>query len=300
MVNSHCCKNKIELEWLEVIDPTPTELEYLAAQYGLPANSLKDCLEPNHLPKFEEIEGFNFIIFRVYDVYASKNATTVQQLTRKIALFHSPDQIVTVQRAEMPLTQALKEGFAGREKHLFAEEILIKYIEYSLQSYETPANLLIEELNQIEGKIFFEKKIPRILGDLYFIKKKADVMSRLLILYKDILTSSGRHLPKHTYLRDVIDLHIRLENIYKTIQENASHLINVYFSLASQRTNEIMQVLTLFSAFFLPLTFIAGVYGMNFEIMPELKWKAGYFYTWSLMLIVALGIYAWFKRKGWI
>jgi magnesium transporter len=114
------------------------------------------------------------------------------------------------------------------------------------------------------------------------------------------LTSSSRHLPKHTYLRDVLDLHLRLENIYKTIQENASHLINVYFSLNSQRTNEIMQVLTLFSAFFLPLTFIAGVYGMNFEIMPELKWKNGYYLTWGLMIFVSLGIFTWFRRKGWI
>jgi magnesium transporter len=300
MIHKIIESNQNGLDWLEVINPTQEEMNFLAQKYKLPEASLQDCLEPNHLPKFEELEGINFMIFRVYDVDCDYKATTIQQLTRKIALFHTPDFIITVQRSVIPLTEDLKKYFAGREKHLFSEEVLVKLIEFALWSYEKPANMLIDELNQIENKIFFDKTIPPVLPDIYFIKKKSDTMERLLILYRDILTSAARFLPKRTYLRDVQDMHLRLENLYKTILGNTGYLINVYFSLSSQRTNEIMQVLTLFSAFFLPLTFIAGVYGMNFEYMPELKAPLGYGLTWIVMIAIALGIYFWFKRKGWL
>jgi magnesium transporter len=300
MINTIIAKNQNELEWLEVINPSESELRELQEKYHLPQATLQDCLEPNHLPKFEELEGVNFIIFRVYDTQASNKSTTIQELTRKIALFHTPELIVTIQRAQFDLTENLKTFFAGRGKHLFAEEILVKLIESSLISYEKPALALIEELNAIETQIFFGSKIPPILGEIYYLKKKSDAMERLLILYRDILSNSSRFLPKRTYLRDVQDLHVRLENLYRTILENAGHLINVYFSLSAQRTNEIMQVLTLFSAFFLPLTFIAGVYGMNFEYMPELKAQYGYWLTWLVMILIAAGIYIWFRRKGWI
>ena len=79
-----------------------------------------------------------------------------------------------------------------------------------------------------------------------------------------------------------------------------TNLLKIYLSLLAQRTKEVMRMLTIFSAFFLPLTFIAGIYGMNFKFMPELGWKAGYPAVLFLMVVVAGGIYVWFRRKGWI
>lgn len=79
-----------------------------------------------------------------------------------------------------------------------------------------------------------------------------------------------------------------------------TNLLKIYLSLSAQRTNEVMRMLTIFSAFFLPLTFIAGIYGLNFEFMPELGWKAGYPAVLFLMVVVAGRIYVWFRRKGWI
>jgi magnesium transporter len=300
MINKIIEKNQNGLEWIEVINPSIDEITHITEGYKLPATAVQDCLEPNHLPKFEEIEGFNFMIFRVFDSESTEKATTVQALTRKVAVFHCPDLIITIQRSEISLMNEFKNFFSGREKHLLAEEILVKLIEYSLLSFEKPAINLIEEINNIENLIFFERKTPPILEDVYYIKKRSDAIERMLILYRDILSSAARFLPKKTYLRDVQDLHLRLENLYKTILDNTGYLINVYFSLSSQRTNEIMQVLTLFSAFFLPLTFIAGVYGMNFEYMPELKMSGGYFGTWLVMIGISIGIYVWFKNKGWI
>ena len=84
---------------------------------------------------------------------------------------------------------------------------------------------------------------------------------------------------------------------YEEVLENANSLLNTYHSVSSQKSNDVMKLLTIFSAFFLPLTFVAGIYGMNFENMPELRWQFGYFMILGIMTIIAIIIYFWFKRK---
>jgi magnesium transporter len=84
------------------------------------------------------------------------------------------------------------------------------------------------------------------------------------------------------------------------MSENTNHLLNIYFNISSQRTNETMRVLTIFSVFFMPLTFIVGIYGMNFHNMPELSWQYGYPATIAAMAIVTIVIYSWFRRKKWL
>jgi magnesium transporter len=93
---------------------------------------------------------------------------------------------------------------------------------------------------------------------------------------------------------------LRLQTSTKHIIDNVGNLLNIYISLSSQRTNEVVRVLTLFSVFFMPLTFIAGIYGMNFDFMPELRWHYGYLSAMLFMTFVTVIIFWWFKRKGWL
>ena len=96
------------------------------------------------------------------------------------------------------------------------------------------------------------------------------------------------------------DLFIKLQSMLIAKSENINHLLEIYFSVSSQRTNETIRVLTIFSVFFMPMTFIVGIYGMNFEIMPELRWAQGYWFALGLMLTMGLGFYIYFKRKKWV
>ncbi|MOA22565.1 Magnesium transport protein CorA [compost metagenome] len=93
---------------------------------------------------------------------------------------------------------------------------------------------------------------------------------------------------------------LEVEITTEQVIDSANNLLSVYISLASQKTNEVMRVLTIFSVFFMPLTFIVGVYGMNFENMPEIKSPHGYAITWVVMGIVTIIVYFWFKRKKWL
>src|SRR5690606_32704720 len=100
-------------------------------------------------------------------------------------------------------------------------------------------------------------------------------------------------------LKDLSDTCRWLHNDFQQSLDEVHNMLNMYLSLSSQRTNEVMPVLTAFSATFLPLTFIVGIYGMNFENMPEISWKYGYLMSWVFMGIVTLSVVVWFKKKGW-
>ena len=98
-------------------------------------------------------------------------------------------------------------------------------------------------------------------------------------------------------LQDIRDLHLKLLSLFDQAQEDVNNLSNIYLSLSAQKTNEVMKVLTIFSAFFMPLTFVAGIYGMNFDNMPELRTKYGYFACLLLMCLIALVIFIWFRKR---
>ena len=139
-----------------------------------------------------------------------------------------------------------------------------------------------------------------MLKKLYFIKRKIDVIRRILILTYDIIDHIDSPQSGTAYTRDTRDMYIRMTNIFDSLSDNTNQLLTIYFSVSAQKTNEIIRVLTLFSVFFMPLTFIVGIYGMNFDFMPELKWRLGYPAVLLSMAIVTIVIYLWFRKKGWL
>jgi magnesium transporter len=102
------------------------------------------------------------------------------------------------------------------------------------------------------------------------------------------------------YLRDIHDHVFQILDLVETYREMSNSLVELYLSSTSHRLNETMKTLTVVASIFIPLTFLAGIYGMNFDYMPELRWRWGYPAVWSLMIGVALGFLAWFRRRGWI
>ena len=292
--------------WLDITNPEAGELQAVAAQYDLPEALVLDCLEPNHLPKFESTNGLHFVILRVYAPPQTSEADTIQELTTKVAVFYTADHLITVHRRAHPVLSQLKSvAMAPGQECTTPAEVTIHLARYALNSYVQPALALNKELDDYEAEIFLKKEVPNALQGLYFLKRKASVARQMLVLTRDILVMLRRQTltsaPADALLmQDTQDLQTKVETLYQQLDGAATNLMNLYLSLSSQRTNETMRVLTVFSAFFLPLTFIAGVYGMNFESMPELTWKLGYPGVLVSMVLIAVGIYVWFKRKNWI
>ena len=166
-----------------------------------------------------------------------------------------------------------------------------------METYRNPLNELDEKIMQIEKTIFLQDYAKVSLEELYFLKAQTRITKKLLQIFQNVIHQLEVPDQSKTALQDIKDRLLSLLLSYEEVLENANNLLNTYLSVNAQKNNDVMKLLTIFSVFFLPLTFIVGIYGMNFENMPELKWQTGYFMALGLMAIISVSIYIWFKRK---
>jgi magnesium transporter len=287
-------------EWIDLTAPDADALAAIAAAYDLHKVSIQDTLEADHLPKFERLKTYTFIILRYFDAENGAQPDTVEELTNKIAIIFSDGFIITIHRNGWePLTRISKEKVHVQECET-TRHVLIEIIRAVLESYEEPARKLNRSIDLYEEQVFLKHHKAAMLKGLYYIKRKVDVIRRLLLLSFEVIDKIDPPEESNAYTRDIRDLYIKQHSLLDALAENTNHLLGIYFNVSAQRTNETIRILTIFSVFFLPLTFIVGVYGMNFKWMPELGWKAGYPAVVVLMIIVTACIYYWFKKKHWL
>jgi magnesium transporter len=166
-----------------------------------------------------------------------------------------------------------------------------------IDSFKTPTLEISDKITEIEKTIFLKDYRAVLIEELYYIKTQSRILKKIIsITEATILKSQDKYKVSYIY-QDIQDTLLNLLTVNEESVDNSTHLMNTYLSLSDQKNNEVVRLLTIFSVFFLPLTFIAGIYGMNFKFMPELTWKLGYAFALSLMAIVVIVIYLWFRRK---
>lgn len=296
-------RSSIELEpggfrWIDVVDPTPAEMEALAAEFGLHQEAVADCLDPEHLPKYEKQGNVTFLIARAWDEAADPGGDSYQALTRKIALFVGPQFLLSIHRKPQPyLTRLFEE--AGEGGFGATSDAVFHILNAAMLTYETPLQRLEDQLDRWHVALFAGKSPA--LEQLALYKRQGALYKRLLWatlqVFQRFTTINERLAPVcHSLIEDTQGLHLWSDELV----EEANNLLQLQFSLAAHRTNDVVKVLTIFSAFFMPLTFLVGIYGMNFRHMPELDWPFGYAWSLGLMAVTSLGVWLWFRRKGWM
>lgn len=298
--------------WIDVVEPEPGELDAIAAEYGLFPTLVADSLEPEHLPKYERIGETTFVIVRAYDEHSAETAATVQAVTRKVAIFAGPDFVVTVHRVEQGFLNRIRTRYAeqaGKEaaaryrerRRSMPARVLVDLINGAVDTYEAPLERIESRLDAIEDELFEDGEAPPVLREVHLLKRRVTLMKRMLW---HTLNATIRLTPVSSPTAPLFqDAREGVESMYAYADElldDATNLLHIHLGLSTQRTNRIVRILTLFSAFFLPLTFIVGIYGMNFRYMPELTSRWGYPLIWVVMLGVTLGIWLWFRRRGWL
>ncbi len=288
------------VKWIDVTDPSADEMEQLSKTYHLNQFIMLDCMQPEHLPKYEydEDNEYHFLILRYYAHGDGESASSIQELTNKIAIFASSEIVVTIHKTETPfLDQVAKKAV----KHNFeTSELLSKIVWEALETFDGPAYRLSEELDEYESQIMLRKTITDVTEALFYIKRQASIAHKVLMLMLEPINHIQTKPSGEALLRDVRDQHLKIQTLYNQVLEDVNNLLNISVAFAAQRTSEVMRVLTVFSLFFMPLTFIVGIYGMNFEFMPELKEKWGYPAVLVVMAVVSAVIYIWFKKKKWL
>jgi magnesium transporter len=299
MINNLTANKGCSYEWIDITDPQEDELEKVAKQYGLHEASVADCLQPGHLPKYEQFKNYTFIILRVY-FETNNNAVTVREITNKIAVFITDRFIITIHRKPFAFVEFISNELLNDEDCKLTQHVLIEILKAALHTYDEPGHKLTQSIEYYEAQVFLTARKVSMLKGLYIIKRKLDVIRRLLLLTNEIVEKMDPVATSNAYTRDARDLFIKQKSLYDAMSDNTTHLLNIYFNISAQRTNETMRVLTIFSVFFMPLTFIVGIYGMNFQYMPELRWKYGYPLSLVTMLAVIVVIYWWFRKKKWL
>lgn len=277
--------------WVDCYNVSLEEAKELIEPYKLSLPLVKDALQTGHLPKYEPYDDGQFFILRAYTAREEDIISNVQQLSDKIAFFIGDQQLVTFHKFSFSFLPPENLNFSNSYSLMFQ---LVRSI---LKTYEQPAEWHANEIDSVEKLLFTEKMSIVSLEDLYYQKLEIRLTKKLLSFTQNVLNllKTPDHVrSEHQDLKEnLVQLHLE----YEESLEDANNLTNTYLSLTSKKSNDVMKLLTVFSAFFLPLTFIAGVYGMNFENMPEIKSEYGYFITIGAMVLVSAVIYIWFKRK---
>jgi magnesium transporter len=287
-------------EWIDVFNPDEKLLMELADKHNLPQAAVIDCMESEHLPKYEVFDKYFFIIIRFYDAYCKPESDNIRQLTRKVAIFYNNEFILTIHRSETEFIEKISDKFANSKsvKHPF--DLVCNLFKFAKETFSQPLLKMDQEIDVYETNIFLKKRVPDILRNLYLIKRKTSVIKKLNSITRVVVETLPNSHHKNSFYEDMRDYHLKLETETEELHDNINNLLNLYISLSAQKTNEVMRILTVFSAFFLPLTFIVGVYGMNFDWMPELRIKWGYPGVLIFMTVVTIVIFQWFKRKKWL
>ena len=278
-------------KWIDIENPIKENLEKITKDHGLNYYLIKDSLEKGHLPKYEKTYKLDFFIFRAYTSDIKLHIDGVGEMSNKIAFFIFEDKLITIHRAHFNFLNI------HEEKHIKINELFLRIAKLMLDTFQKPTFELSNKISEIERTIFLKDHRKVLLEELYFIKSQSRILKKVLHITQSVMEQSVENFRASHQYQDIKDELLNLLTYNEESVENANHLMNTYLSISDQRNNEVVRLLTIFSAFFLPLTFIAGVYGMNFRFMPELNWKWGYFFSIGFMLLVVIVIYLWFRRK---
>ncbi len=285
--------------WYDFQHPTKEEITEFTKEFNLNYYSVLDSLEPGHLPKFEKQKDSDFILIRFYLKSSETFLNSVREYTNKLALFYGKDYIISIHQNEVPFFNEIKEKYLNNKEQQLSSvnELVTKILWNAINTYLSPILNVSERINFSEEHLFKEKLSQIHLNTIYDIKRESSTLKRVLILSNEVINTYETTEQDASSLQDVKELVIKLINLSEQNIEDSHNILNTYLSLSSKKTNDTMQLLTVFSAFFLPLTYIVGIYGMNFDFMPELHYKYAYPIIMAIQLIIVVLIFVWFKRK---
>jgi magnesium transporter len=290
--------------WVDLQNPDPDEIEpLLETRFGFHELATEDSLSPNTLPKYDSFANYDFFIFRTVDVRISEHASE----TYKIAAFLGRNFLFTVHRRPLPAVDNVNNRLPADKRLLDRgpDFLLYSIVDAMVDAHFPLIEQIEEAVDDLQDRIF-EQAEDMHLDELLHLKRDINVLRRHTLPQRELLNQISRgdatfvqkqHL---IYFRDVYDHMFRISETIDVDRDQMTGTMDAYLSVVANRTNETMKVLTIFSAIMLPLSLIAGIYGMNFEHMPELKWIHGYPFALGLMLGVSALMIVYFALKGWI
>lgn len=283
------------------------EVEKIASigtRFSLHPLELEDIVNTEQRPKIEDFDDHISVMLKMLSYNTEENRVESEHITLVLA-----DKTVLSFQEERsgdifgPLRDRLRSN-RGNIRSQTPDYFLYSLMDSIVDNYFVCLEKIGERIDEIEDRLFkvqsydMINEIHDLKRELLYLRKLIwpvrDIIREILRLKSELISESTE-----AYFRDLLDHAIQMIDNLELFREMLNGLASLHMSSLSMRLNEIMRVLTIISTIFIPLTFIAGVYGMNFRFMPEIAWEYGYPVIWGLMLAVALGMMVWFKHRRW-
>lgn len=289
--------------WADVSDPTSRDFEELAEEFGFHHLSIDDCRNEHQRPKVEEYPGYYFIV-----LYETELAGPEDRLElRELNIFLGKNYLVTVHSRPIRAIETTRRLWHEWMDRSEQGSGLLAYllIDAIVDDYLPLLDVMSDRMDDLEDSIFGQFKSEAI-EEIFGIKKKLLYLRRAIAPLRDVFNTLLRReqpiFPReiHIYFQDVFDHLIRVADTIDTLRDMLSSTMEAYLSVAGNRMNQIMKRLTSISTILMSVTLIAGIYGMNFVLMPELRWRYGYVFALLSMIVVGLALYMYLKKVKWL
>ncbi|APG59488.1 magnesium/cobalt transporter CorA [Christiangramia salexigens] len=279
------------------------DIEKLGEYYELHPLVMEDIVNTGQRPKIEEYQDYLFVVAKM--LYY-KNGDIENE---HISMIVGKNYILTFQESNGDVFDPVRERIEtskGRIRGRSADYLMFALLDSIIDNYFLVIDDMSDRIEALEESLFTSKPSDDITYEIQDLKRNIlrirravfplrEVISRLEKLENDLIDPKTSN-----YIRDLYDHIIQISENIEIYREMIWGLMDMYMTTISNRMNEVMKVLTIMASIFIPLTFIAGIYGMNFEYIPELQWKYSYFVLWGIMIIIFLLMLYYFKRKKWL
>lgn len=280
------------------------QIEKLGSHYELHPLILEDIVHINQRPKIDEYENYIFISLKMLHYDKDENI-----IIEQVSFVLGDNYVLSFQEAEGDVFDNVRERIRhgkGRIRGMQSDYLLYALIDAIVDHYYVVAETLGNKIEDLEGTLFegdADESMSRTVLDL---KKELLKVRRAIFPLREIINRIEKtdhkliHKRIMQFYRDIYDHIIQLSDTVDIYREMIWSLMDMYMTTISNKMNEVMKVLTIIATIFIPLTFIAGIYGMNFDHMPELHYKYAYYGVWAVMIAIFIGMLLYFKRKKWL
>ena len=298
---SHVKPNMIK--WINVEGLHDTDLiEKLGKFYNIHPLTLEDIVNVDQRSKFEDFEHYVVSIMRMINY-------TTEVESEQLAIVLCENTVISFQEPHggdaFDIIRNRLRTCKGRVRKLGADYLAYALMDAVVDCYFTAIEKIGDRIEVIEEEIISDSDKKSIL-ELYRLKREMIYLRKQVWPMRDLINNMIRsetkliHASSDIYLRDLSDHVTRIIDTVETYRDLLSGIMDIYLSTNANKMNEVMKVLTIMSSIFIPITFMVGVYGMNFDNMPELKTQHGYYVLWGVMLSTVIGLLVYFKRKKWL
>jgi len=299
------CSNNEGVTWINVNTVSDLSLlESLGESFGLHTLTIQDIMNTDHRVKYEDFERYLLIILKMLDFNSAEKSINAEQLS----LVFGPNFVITFQERPGDFFGPLRDEIKIKDsivRRMGTDFLACRIVDVIVDNYFGTVENFGEEIEDKEDALVINPT-RETLGSIQGIKKNMMQLRQYVWPVREILSDlskRGSPLIKEgtlAYFRDVYDRVFEAMDLIENTRDMVSSMIDIYLSSMSNKTNEVMKVLTVVATIFIPLTFIVGLYGMNFKNMPELDSPWGYPVVLIIMLAVAVGMLVYFRRKHWI